>query len=417
MLKGIYAALVKFDGDKGTVRVKSHINSDVISLCDKAGNPIAGVSASKVNEPGTQYHEYYEFNDVPLDKLKQAYYLRFYNAGDNGDPSNPNYYDGVYKLFIIIYSDDNKIRKLKFDSEKSGVDYMTNGEAHRKFLDPSIASIGNAVLIPNTNLAYGIIDDTDYVDKDIKTYVYLEGHPASRVSVNNKKVNSDHAPANVHDEYFDVQEITIPKGKGFVDIPLKVTAYNNEAKEYALTLYRKSTAIEISEINLRVKESEAKPELKNQVYPAIKLNDFEYAVVVPEGIDTADITTVPLLADKAKVAYGATAPNADKSYDEVQAGVYEGFKLSGDTKEDVATIRLKIAETESPAYRLRIIKLNQSDEPMVKADDNLLTKLNTDDVDIEGVYKYTIPAGAAKVKVNITTSVHGADVKIGDLLL
>ena len=63
-------------------------------------------------------------------------------------------------------------------------------------------------------------------------------HPASRVSVNNKKVNSDHAPANVHDEYFDVQEITIPKGKGFVDIPLKVTAYNNEAKEYALTLGR-----------------------------------------------------------------------------------------------------------------------------------------------------------------------------------
>ena len=98
----------------------------------------------------------------------------------------------------------------------------------------------------------------------------------------------------------------------------------------------------------------------------------------------------------------------------MQAGVYEGFKLSGDTKEDVATIRLKIAETESPAYRLRIIKLNQSDEPMVKADDNLLTKLNTDDVDIEGVYKYTIPAGTAKVKVNITTSVHGADVKIGD---
>ena len=48
VLKGIYAALVKFDGDKGTVRVKSHINSDVISLCDKAGNPIAGVSASKV---------------------------------------------------------------------------------------------------------------------------------------------------------------------------------------------------------------------------------------------------------------------------------------------------------------------------------------------------------------------------------
>ena len=91
VLKGIYAVLVKLDGEKGTVRVKSFINTDTISMEDKAGNAIPGVGARKITEADSPYAGYFEFTDVPLAKLRSAYYLRFYNQGDNADPTNPNY--------------------------------------------------------------------------------------------------------------------------------------------------------------------------------------------------------------------------------------------------------------------------------------------------------------------------------------
>ena len=186
--------------------------------------------------------------------------------------TNPNYYNGVYKLSITLYSEDNKVKKLRFDSERSGQEYLANGEAHMKFLDPSIASIEDAVSIPNTNEYYAVVDDAGYTDRELKTYVYLEGHPAAEVSINNKKVNSDHSADNAHEAYYDVQQITIPQGINKVTVPLKITAQNNSVKEYKLVLYRKSAAIEVKEIEVQVKKADSAPEINGLKYPAIRVN-------------------------------------------------------------------------------------------------------------------------------------------------
>ena len=115
VLKGIYTVLVHVEGVKGTVRVKSFINTDDICLEDKAGNAIPGVGTRKITDPDSPYVGYFEFTDVPLVKFISAYYLRFYNQGDNALTTNPNYYNGVYKLSITLYSEDNEEPMVEVD--------------------------------------------------------------------------------------------------------------------------------------------------------------------------------------------------------------------------------------------------------------------------------------------------------------
>ncbi|PWM15037.1 MAG: hypothetical protein DBX49_05395, partial [Clostridia bacterium] len=401
-LTGVYSVRTKLVNGKATLKIESIVNTDTIKLYDKAGNELAN---------GVQEGDVVTFADLPSENGAADYYLTFFNPGisDVGEGEENFAFDGKYKLRVSALSNDTSLNKLRIGKTPNHTD-LQNG----------VGDIITPVKIEGTNQYYVIIDDTDAA---MDLYIYGEAQLPAEISINNQAVNADHTLASAqqpHGKYFDVQKVTILGHERLKSVPVGVKATDGvitsdgsviteaASSGYVLAIYKRSMATEISDIEVssRNKADDFAEAVSYNVY---RRGDFDFDVVVPKGIASVDIKTAGQIP-VAKAQYLAQSPNGDQSYTDTPA-VYEDFILSNIQTSDTVQIRLKVDDIEGLPYRLNIIQLSDSNDPMVNVNYGPMLNRTSES---EGIYISAISSDDETAVVSVTTIREGTNVKIGD---
>ena len=425
-LKSVYAGLVKTLDEKATtvtVRVKSRVNADVITMINKDGTPamqedgvtpITGklLTAENLGNTDEQFIGYYEFENVPISNLEDNYYFSFINTTE----ANP--YDAVFKAHTIRYSNDKSIKVLKIGEQDpdNPVDYSIS-ENHITLRDAAVSDyVREAVQIGTTGNYYAVIKETG-TPADRNIYIYGEVLKSGAIAIANKTVNGDHLEVEQHDAYYDVQMITMPASQNSIIVPIRVTAQNGDKEDHSLIIYRQSEATMIDSIEIQVKDEEGNVTKTYTAYVKNAADPQNYEVVIPAAdIDMVDIVTSPLVTDVAVITYDPySTVNTSRTAPAPGAFTYEDFMLDENEDFDKVNITLTADSLTGAPYTLTIYKVDDETDSFVSVDNSgsitptLVSENGTDEL----MYIWSVADDATTANVTVTTALPNAHVRIG----